>query len=456
MKKNLLTTCLSILMVLTGVAQNEYARILPMKERAKVIDEILEDRFQTVLPAVMRREGLDMWIIVSREYNEDPVIKTLLPATWLAARRRTVLIIYDQGPGKGLEALAVARYNVGEIFKKAWDKNKEPDQWKRVAEIIRERNPGKIGINKSRHFGLADGIVATDLEELTAALDEKMRERIVSAEKVAIGWLETRSEKEMVLYPQICRIAHQIIAGAFSDQVIQPGVTTTEDVVWWMGEKARELKLVTWFHPTVSVQRADPESFDHLRNFSESPEKNVIMPGDLLHVDFGITYLRLNTDTQQHAYVLKPGEKDAPEYLKEALRRGNRLQDIFTRNFAEGKTGNEVLKVSRATALAEGIKPSIYTHPIGYHGHGAGTTLGMWDAQEGVPFTGDYPLHLNTAYSIELNAATFIKEWNKEIRIMLEEEAYFDATGVHYIDGRQTEILLIPRKPANAANGSNQ
>ena len=456
MKRNLLLTCLSITLAFTGVAQNEYARILPMKERANVIDEILEDRLRTILPAIMRREGIDMWVVVSREYNEDPVIKTLLPATWLAARRRTILIMYDKGPGKGLESLAVARYDVGKSFKKAWDKNKEPDQWKRVAEIIRERNPQKIGINKSDHFGLADGIVATDLEEFRQSLDKKMQARIVSAEKVAIGWLETRSAKEMVLYPQICRIAHQIIAEAFSDQVIQPGVTTTEDVVWWMREKVRELKLITWFHPTVSVQRGDPESFDHLRSFSKRPEKNVIMPGDLLHVDFGITYLRLNTDTQQHAYVLRPGENDAPDYLKVAFQRGNRLQDIFTGNFSEGKTGNEVLKASRATALAEGIKPSIYSHPIGYHGHGAGTTLGMWDAQEGVPFTGDYPLHLNTAYSIELNAATHIEEWDKEIRIMLEEEAYFDASGVHYIDGRQTEILLIPRTPAKTVSGGNQ
>lgn len=249
-----------------------------------------------------------------------------------------------------------------------------------------------------------------------------------------------------MIYPQICRIAHDIIAEAFSNKVIQPGVTTTDDVVWWMREKVRELKLVTWFHPTVSVQRKDPESIDHLRSFSSRPQKNVILPGDLLHVDFGITYLRLNTDTQQHAYVLKPGETDAPEYLKKALQRGNRLQDIFTSKFEEGKTGNAVLKESREQAMAEGIKPSIYTHPIGYHGHAAGTTLGMWDAQQGVPVNGDYPLHLSTAYSIELNAATQIEEWDKEIRIMLEEEAYFDEQGVNYIDGRQEEFLLIPRQ----------
>ncbi len=290
----------------------------------------------------MRNTGINMWIVVSREYNEDPVIETLLPATWLAARRRTILVMYDQGEGKELETLAVARYDVGTTFKKAWDKEKEPDQWKRLKEIIEERNPKKIGVNQSKDWGLADGIVATDLQEMKAAIGKKYADRVVSAEKLAVGWLETRSDKEMTIYPQIVRIAHKIIAQGFSDEVIQPGVTTTEDVVWWFREKIRELKLIAWFHPSVSIQRADPESFDHLRSFSSRPENNVIMPGDLIHVDFGITYLRLNTDTQQHAYILRPGETEVPEYLNRAFDNGNRLQDIFTGNFKEGRTGNEV------------------------------------------------------------------------------------------------------------------
>ncbi len=444
-----LTILLLSIVIGRAICQSNYPHILPMQQRAEVIDQLLEEKINTVLPILMRREGIDMWIVISREYNEDPVIETLLPATWLAARRRTILVMYDRGTKEGIETLAVARYDVGTSFEKAWDKESEPDQWKRLAQIVQERDPKKIGINKSDGFGLADGITATDLEALNNALPHKYKSRIVSAEKLTIGWLETRTLSEMAIYPQICRIAHEIIAEAFSEKVIQPGVTSTEDVVWWLREKVRELKLVTWFHPTVSIQRDDPESFDHLRSFSKRPEKNIIQPGDLLHVDFGITYLRLNTDTQQHAYVLRAGETDAPRYLKAALSRGNRLQDIFTKNFAEGKTGNKVLKESREQAIAEGIKPSIYTHPIGYHGHAAGTTLGMWDQQDGVPVTGDYPLHLNTAYSIELNAATFIKEWNKEIRIMLEEEAFFDKSGVNYIDGRQKEFLLIPRPSVN-------
>ncbi|KYG73631.1 MULTISPECIES: M24 family metallopeptidase [Roseivirga] len=428
---------------LSMVAQHEYGNILSMKDRATTINRLLEDKVKNYLPEIMRREGIDMWLVISREYNEDPVIETLLPAEWLAARRRTILVFYDRGDGKELETLAVARYDVGSVFKSAWNKEEQPNQWARLAEIISERNPKKIGVNKSEYFGLADGIVATDYEGLKEAIGAQFSKRVVSAEKVAIGWLETRTAAEMAIYPHIVKIGHEIIKEAFSSKVITPGVTTTEDVVWWMREKVRELKLQAWFHPTIDIQRADPERFDHLRTFSKRPEPGVIMPGDLIHCDFGITYLRLNTDQQQHAYILKSGETDVPEYLKKAFKNGNRLQDIFTNNFKEGRTGNEVLKMSREQAIAEGITPSIYTHPIGYHGHAAGTTLGMWDSQGGVPVTGDYPLHLNTAYSIELNASTFVEEWGKDVRIMLEEEAFFNKDGVRYIDGRQEEIIIV-------------
>ena len=277
------------------------------------------------------------------------------------------------------------------------------------------------------------------------SLPSTFQKRVVSAENLAIGWLETRTPSEMMVYQNIVRMAHQIIAEGFSEQVIQPGITTTDDVVWWYRDRIRELGFTAWFHPSVSIQRKDPESFEHLRAFSDRPEDQVIIPGDLLHVDFGITYLRLNTDTQQHAYVLKPGEKKAPDFLEQAFESGNQLQDIFTANFKTGMTGNEILAKSLSDAKNTGLKPTIYTHPIGYHGHAAGPTIGLWDQQDGVTGAGDYPLYPNTAYSIELNNAVFIEQWNKEIHIMLEEDAFFDGEKVEYIDGRQVELMLIPR-----------
>ena len=425
--------------------------VLPERERSRVIDEILEDRFTNLLPQLMRREGLDMWVIISREYNEDPVLRTMLPSTWLSARRRTIIVFYDQGastPGgdKGIEKLAIARYDVGNLLKGAWDIDVRPNQWEALAKIIEERKPKKIGVNMSLNYGHADGLSFSEHEEFMKKLPADYQKRLVSAEKVAVGWLETRTEKEMAVYPLICRLSHQIIQEGFSEQVIQPGVTTTDDVVWWFRQRITNLGLDTWFHPTVDIQRADSQDFNHLRTFSKRPDKQVIMPGDLLHVDFGITYLRLNTDQQQHAYVLRPGETDVPESIKAAFKQGNRLQDILTEQFKVGKTGNQMLLAALEQSKKEGIMGTIYTHPIGVHGHAAGPTIGLWDQQKGVPGPGDYPLLASTAYSIELNAAVEIPEWKKVVRIMLEEDGFFDGQTFRYIDGRQTEIYTIPRK----------
>ena len=425
-------------------AFSQSSKILTMKDRAALQDRWLKNRVENILPELMRREGIDMWLLISREYNEDPVLKTMLPATWLSARRTTMLVIYDDG--QKLETLACARYNVGELFKMAWDKDKEPDQWKRLLEIIEERDPQKIGVNKSEDFALGDGISAFHYEKLTSSLSDKYKNRLVSSDRLAVSWLETRTPEEMVVYQQICRIAHEIIAEGFSEKVIQPGVSTTDDVVWWYRDRIRELGLTAWFHPTVDIQRHDPENFDHLRSFSKRPDLQLILPGDLLHVDFGISYLGLHTDTQENAYVLRPGEEDAPKQLKKAFVKGLRLMDILTDAFKQGRTGNEILAKALEQAKKEGLKPTIYTHPIGYHGHGAGPTIGLWDQQGGVPIRGDYPLHYNTAHSIELNTAVFIDDWGKEIRMMMEEDAYFDQDGVRYIDGRQTELFLIPRQ----------
>jgi Xaa-Pro aminopeptidase len=427
----------------TMATDNVYQQIMPMRERSATIDKLLSDKLNNTLPELMRREGIDMWLLISREYNEDPVLKTMLPSTWLSARRRTILLIVDPGEGKPLERYAVARYQVDTLFKKAWDKEKEPDQWQRLVDLIAHVNPQKIAINKSEHFALADGITATEYLAFTEKLGSELSKRIVSSENLAIAWLETRTQLEMELYPTIVKIGHAIIREAYTSGFIKPGVTTTDDVMWWLRDKSRSLALTNWFHPSVSIQRASAEKFNHIQAFSKRAQPQIIQRGDLVHMDFGITYLRLNTDQQQHAYVLNDGESDAPNYLKAALNNANRLQDIFTGLFKVGKTGNEILKEARDQAINEGIKPSIYTHPLGYHGHAAGTTLGMWDSQGGVPIQGDYPLHANTAYSVELNAATFVVQWGKEVRIMLEENAFFDGEKVSYMDGRQTEFHLV-------------
>jgi Xaa-Pro aminopeptidase len=443
-----LLICLLVLLILPAApaaAQDAVPAILSMRERAEVRDAWLERRLDTVIPMLMRRTGVDMWVLVAREYNEDPVVRTMLPATWLNARRRTILVFHDRGGEQGVERLAVARYPIGEAFPSAWDPDEEPDQWARLAAIVAERDPTRIAVNRSSTFALADGMTDTEFDGLLAALPAAYHDRIVSGENLAVGWLETRISEEMEVYPTIVKIAQAIIAEGFSEQVITPGVTTIEDVEWWYRDRVRALGLVTWFHPSVSVQRA--ESGPRSDDFSDWGSGNaVIRPGDLLHVDFGITYLGLNTDTQEHAYVLRPGEDAAPAGLLAALATGNRLQDILTDAFAAGRTGNEILAAALDRAAREDINAMIYTHPIGFHGHAAGPAIGMWDKQDGVPGTGDYLLYPNTAFSIELNAAVPVPEWDgQDVRIMLEQDAFFDGDHVWYIDGRQTAFHLIPR-----------
>lgn len=436
-----MTAAVALLVVSGSWASTTENRIMPMRERAQWIDNNTRQRVERLLPQMMAQHNIDMWLLISREYNEDPVLKTLLPATWLSARRTTILT-FVRSQNNQIKAFAIAPYKVGTVFEKAWNKQTQPNQWQALNALIKQYQPARIGINQSEHWAHADGLVATDKQRLVEALPEKFQQRLVSAEALAVSWLEQRLPQEVEQLQNMAAIAHQIIAQGFSNDVIKPGKTTTEDVVWWFRERVLALKLQTWFQPTVAIERSDKQQFDHQDSFTNGYDEQIIQPGDLLHVDFGISYLRMHTDTQQHAYVLPKGQQQAPVYLTEALKKGNQLQDIFISQFAAGKSGNQVLKQSRLMAIKQGLKPTIYTQPLGFHGHAAGTTLGMWDAQQGVPGSGDYPLHVNTAYAIELNNASYIEPWGKEIRIMLEEDAVFDQHGVRYLDGRQTALLL--------------
>lgn len=434
------------IIAIISFTQISFAQVLPLKEQAAIIDEVLDERINNLLPNLMEKNKIDMWVIVSREYNEDPIIKTFLPSTWLSARRRTIIVFYYNPATKTYKKLAVARYKVGNTIEAAWDQAKFPNQWDQLNNIVATLKPTTIGLNYSTDFGHADGLDLTDYQELTKAVKLPQGANFVSASNLGVAWLETRTQREMEFYTQVNSITHKIIEEGFSSKVITPGITTTDDLVWWFRQKLNNIGLDTWFHPSVDVQRNDSANFDHLKTFSRELDNNrTILAGDLLHVDFGIKYLRLNSDIQEHAYVLKPTETDAPDYLKEGLKTANRLQDILTTNFKLNRSGNQILKAALDQAKAENIVASIYTHPIGYYGHASGPTIGMWDMQNGVPGSGDYPMYKNTCYSIELNASVFIKEWNKNVRFMLEQNGHFDGTKFYYIDGRQTSLHLVGR-----------
>jgi Xaa-Pro aminopeptidase len=409
--------------------------VLPLKEQARVRDAWLKQRLDTIVPALMREQGVDMWVMIAREYLEDPVLATMLNATSLRARRRTILVFFDPGGGKPVERLTVSRYGLGGLFEAAWEPEKQPDQWARLGEIVAARDPRRIAVNTSPLTAFGDGLTLSQHQGLMAALPERHRARVVPGEALAVGWLETRIPAEVAAYPDIVRIAHAIIAEAFSDKVITPGVTTADDVVWWMRERVAELKLATWFQPSVGIFRQGEKK--------ELDGDAVIRPGDMLWTDFGITYLGLNTDTQHLGYVLRPGETEAPAGLRAGLAANNKVQDALTSSFRTGLSGNDMLAAARAKAIAQGLNPTIYSHPIGYHGHGAGAAIGFWDDQQPTE-RGAHRLRPNTAWSIELSQTQAVPEWGgQSVVFRTEEDAFFDGTRVRYLDGRRTDFHLI-------------
>ncbi|MCY3798934.1 MAG: M24 family metallopeptidase [Chloroflexi bacterium] len=409
--------------------------ILPLREQAAIRDRWLKTRLDTVVPELLERENIDMWIVICREYNEDPVLMSLLPATSMSARRRTILVFARTETE--VERLTLSRYGYEGFYDGAWNPDEE-DQFECLARIVRERDPERIGINTSRDFAFGDGISHTELQLVREALGESCAARMVSAEKLCVGWLERRSAEEIIAYPRLVEIGRQIIARAFSTAVIHPSLTTTDDVVWWMRETMQEAGLSAWFQPTIDIQAPGQTYKD-----TENP-RTTIMPGDLLHCDMGFHYLGLATDQQQHAYVLRPGESDAPSGLRAALADANRAQDIHLEEMQVGRSGNDVLRAALERAKAEGIRSQIYSHPLGLHGHAAGPLVGLWDRQDGVPGVGDYPLYDDTVYAIELNITRSIPEWDgQDARIMLEEDAVLTGGALRWLDGRQESFHLI-------------
>jgi Xaa-Pro aminopeptidase len=426
----------------TLAAARDIENILPERERAAVVNQILEWRLDNIIPEIMRSEGIDFWMVINREYNEDPVYMSMVSEPAMNARRLSILIFHDRG-AEGVKRLTANWHGAGSsgplyepIFKdrsKGWK-----GQFETVAAYIREHKPEKIGLNFSEHWAFGDGLTVGLMRELEKALDPADREKIVSAEKLCIRWLETRSPVEIRLYRYLNGIAHDIIAEFYSNRVIIPDVTTTADVVWWIRQKITDLGLQTWFQPSVSIRRSPQDEAEYGKG------DRTIRRGDILHCDIGLSYLGLSTDTQQNAYVLRLGETDVPAGLKELLRRGNRLQEIFMDEFRAGRTGNEIYLAALKKAKAEGIEGMIYTHPLGIHGHGAGTTMGLTEAQAGVPVWGDHPLHENTCYAIELNVTHAVPEWdNARVTIGLEDGGVYTKDGCYWLDGYPREFYLI-------------
>lgn len=415
-----------------------------LEERARIepVNRMLEERLDDLLPRLMREAGIDLWLVINREYAEDPVYFSLVPEPVFAARRTTMLVFFDRGEGEGVERLTVSRYPLGDLYEPAWEGGDLDEQWQRLAEVVAERDPQVIGINMSRDWPVADGLTAALRDRLHRALGPDLSDRLVSAEELVVRWTETRSPGQIEVYPQVVALARSVISEAFSERVITAGATTTDDVAWYIRQRYTDLGLPIWFMPYVNVQRPGVDC--EAENPFCGSSGVVIERGDVLHTDVGICYLRLCTDTQEMGYVLQLGEAAPPAGLIAALATGNRWQDLLTAEFVTGRTGNEILAAAREASEQAGILSSIYTHPLGHFGHAPGPTIGMWDNQGPTPVRGDWKLFPNTAYAIEGNVKVAVEEWGGQlVQIKLEQSALFDGKTVWYLAGRQTEWHLV-------------
>jgi Xaa-Pro aminopeptidase len=420
-----------------------------LREQAVLQQQWLQYRLDSVLPRLMRQNGVEMWIIAMREYNEDPVFWSLVSPTTMFARRRTIYVFTDRGPQRGVERLALGGGSQGGVYEAYVARDtvdpsigRRPElvgqgQWDLLARIVSERDPKTIAVDISHTHAFSDGLSAGEWEQLSRALPPGYLPRVMRAERLPFDYQSLRAPAMLPVYRRMMEVVWAIIDTAFSNRVITPGTTTTDDVVWWMRQRVNDLGLGTWFHTDVDVQRRGQDL--------TGADVVVIQRGDVLHCDFGITALGLNTDTQHMGYVLRQGERDAPEGLKRALLNSNRLQDILLAEMRPGRTGNEVLHSALGAMRAAGINGTIYSHPVGDRGHGAGPLIGLWDHQEGVPGRGDVPLLAATWFSIELQATTPVPEWGGQlVRSAQEEDAELGTDGtMRWILRRQTAFHLV-------------
>lgn len=443
MNKLFLSLIISLAILSTAGAQ-DYPPVLSMKKQTELFNKNLEWKLDNVLPGIMKREGLEMWVIICFENDPDPVYRTL--NTWPGddARRLSILLFHNSDDGfKKLSATWHGPGASGYFYEGIFEdrSNGAQGQLKAVAEYIRKVDPKNIGINYDPSviddFSHANGLSHFHHELLYNALDKKFRERLVSAKDVVIGWYETKTPWEVSFYKTMCVTAHELIKEFYSNEVIIPDVTERDDVRWWIVEKINAMGLNSWFFPSIDIIRSPA-------NIEKYGRDNIIRRGDLLHCDVGIEYMGMTTDMQHLAYVCNIDEDDAPEGLKKVYTQGLRFQQITLEEMVEGRTGNEILKIVLERGNSEGLRPWMYSHPVNYFGHGSGMTIGRTENQEFLPGSGEHPLYNNTTYALEFSVTGAVPEWdNTDVRMGFEENMIFSNGKAWLIDGYPQSLYLI-------------
>ena len=410
-----------------------------MREQANVVNELLGKRLETLLPGIMREADIDCWLIVCHEDNHDPVFRTMIPwQSWTPILQ--IILFLAPSNGGSVERLNLSMTDMRGLMDKVdWSPESADDQWTILRRLIDERSPKRIAINTSDTIWAADGLTASLKERLVNTLGPDHAPRLTSAQELCVRWLETRVSGELTAYHDACEIGRHLIATCFSRHVVTPGTTTTDDLVWSYWQQANNLGLPPSFTPYFRIFRSPSAAERH------PIDDGIIRPGDLLHCDVGVHYLRLTTDHQELAYVLKPGETEAPAGLREGMAESNQLQDIFTSSWEFGKSGNEILASALGKAHAAGIRnPKIYSHSLGHCLHEPGPLMGLPWEQGDIPGRGDVVMNPDTVYTVELSTELEVPEWDgQSVRFMLEQDAAITEEGVTYLAGRQTKYHLI-------------
>jgi Xaa-Pro aminopeptidase len=426
------------------------------RERYAIRKAIIGRKLNTVLLPAMRRHGIDLWLVLCREFHPDPMLAEL-GGGWPGVRN--AYLFADRG-GDTPEKIFIGSHEHREgLFAELYDQviyygYSQEGLAPHLRRVIEERDPRRIGINTSRTLPMADGLSASLRDFLEEVLGPRYSARYVSAELVCRDFRATRLPEEDAVYRRVCQWTVTWCATALSRQVIWPGVTTTADVHWWMRDAARRLGLDVEFLPGVRLHRAG----DVLPvNSAAHP----ILPGDVITLDAGLAFDLYRSDYQRTAYVLRPGEDQAPEGLRGAFAEAVALRDRLVEAMRPGEIAHRVWEATMAWAAQRGYQvmypaaggrrggvtarqAGIYCHSIGNATHDIGARIAVnWPTAYGDRV--GYPLEAGQWYSVELGVYVPVPEWQGQaVFVGIEEDVKLHEWGVEYFAPPQQELILIP------------
>lgn len=408
--------------------------------RWRKMNQVRNDKFDLVLPEVMRENNIAMWIVTNREGNLDPLYSDMGEGY---VGGNAYYIFTDTGDDHiERAALGVGGYLLKEGG--AYDYFGSADELK---TFVTSRDPKTIGLNISKNFGGADGLTYSAYLELAEILGEKYVKRFVAAEKLVSDFRSRRVASEIAIYGEAGELSYTIAEKAFSNEVITPGVTTLEDVAWWMKEQQFKNNLGSSFG-MPSVYITGPDGVEATSN------DRIIQRGDVLMIDWGVGLMNMFTDMKRIAYVLKEGETKVPEGIQNAFDQGIKVRDVIKKTIKPGVTAQNAEDAVYAALINAGFNKmkgfNKYTaldktdviigcHSVGNWGHGIGPSIAFFN-----PVRLGYELKPSNLISIELFAYTKIPEWGgKKLRVPLEDDAVITERGIEWLYPINPRILVI-------------